>query len=42
VFLEARRSVPSIAAYLGCLIGRHPVHLFGKHDDDTLQELAQR
>ena len=39
VFLEARNSLPSIAAYLGCLMGKHPVHLFGEQDADRLEHL---
>lgn len=42
VFLEARNEPQSIAAYLGCLRGGHPVYLFGPQDELRAQELAAR
>ena len=42
VFLEATNSVGSIAAYLGCLIGGHPVYLYQNQDDTVLGRLMDR
>jgi acyl-CoA synthetase (AMP-forming)/AMP-acid ligase II len=42
VFLEARNTVESIAAYLGCVKYGHPVHLFSEKDGEKLGPLARR
>jgi acyl-CoA synthetase (AMP-forming)/AMP-acid ligase II len=42
VFLEALNTVESIAAYLGCLIGAHPVYLFSGRDWQKTAALAER
>jgi acyl-coenzyme A synthetase/AMP-(fatty) acid ligase len=42
VFLEAHNTVCSIAAYLGCLIGQHPVYLFAEQDRDKISDLIGR
>ncbi|MBT9471355.1 MAG: AMP-binding protein [Pseudomonadota bacterium] len=41
VFLEARNDSASIAAYLGCLRGGHPVYLFGSQDAERAEGLAE-
>ncbi len=42
VFLEAANTPASIAAYLGCLIGHHPVYLFQQQDAELLERLIER
>jgi acyl-coenzyme A synthetase/AMP-(fatty) acid ligase len=42
VFLEAANTPASIAAYLGCLIGQHPVYLFQQQDAELLERLIER
>lgn len=41
VFLEATNTAASIAAYLGCLLHRHPVYLFNGQDEALLQGLLE-
>ena len=41
-FVEATNSVDAIAAYVACLKGRHPVHLYNGHDRAKLQDLIER
>lgn len=42
IFLEARNDSASIAAYLACLAGGHPVYLFGHSDIARAEALATR
>lgn len=42
VFLEVENNTESIAAYLACLVGSHPVYLFSKQDADLTRKLAAR
>ncbi|HEY9236143.1 MAG TPA: AMP-binding protein [Phenylobacterium sp.] len=42
IFLEARNDSASIAAYLACLRGAHPVYLFGRSDSARAEILAER
>ena len=42
IFLEAANCTSSIAAYLGCLAGRHPVYLFSPSDWPKLPGLIER
>jgi acyl-CoA synthetase (AMP-forming)/AMP-acid ligase II len=42
VFLEALNTVDSIAAYLGCLIGAHPVYLFSGRDRQKTEALVEK
>ena len=41
VFVEASNTIDSLAAYVACLRGRHPVHLFGHQSAPHLEALIE-
>ena len=42
VFVEAAHTVDAVAAYIACLRGRHPVHLFSGNGRQQLTSLVDR